>query len=344
MSIYDRYNNLLKRRASLEDRSFQNFSESYEKEKGDFTRYILGAMKPVEAKYTKRLIEQGNRVESQLSDRLEDEYSNLKFRRQGSVSNNTHIKYYSDVDVLVIIDKFHTLAHPLIPSNPYKGDPEEDLLSLRKDCKREISNAFPAVNIDDSGSTAISIEGGSLACKVDIVPSNWYDTVAYSLSGNEYERGIQVLDKHNMVRKLNFPFMFNYRLIAFDYNCQGIPIALIRLLKTIKADAIEEGKEIELSSFDICSIIYRMPTEYLYLDLLNPLAVIDKLCDWCLKIISNDELKKSLMVIDETRKIFDNIDKEIGLLNIFSELIEIKKNALSENTINFRTASHVVYS
>ncbi len=106
MSINNRYDNLLRRRASLEDRSLYYFSESFEKEKGEYTKYILGAMKPVEAKYTKRLIEQGDRVESQLAGRLDVEYSNLEFRRQGSVSNNTHIKYYSDVDVLVVIDKF----------------------------------------------------------------------------------------------------------------------------------------------------------------------------------------------------------------------------------------------
>ncbi len=137
--------------------------------------------------------------------------------------------------------------------------------------------------------------------------------------------------------------MFNYRIIAFNSNKQGIPNALIRLLKTIKADAVAEGEEIELSSFDICSLIYRMPPEFFYLDLLNPIAVTEKLCDWFLRIVSNDQLKKNLMVIDESRIIFDDISKEIGLMNIYLELIEIKKNALSENPINFKTASHVVY-
>lgn len=112
MTITDRYTRLLQRRAPSEDRIHEKFEESYERERGDHTRYILGAMRPVDAKYTKRLAEQGDRVENQLGKRLEAEYPTLEFRKQGSVSNDTHIRYFSDIDVLTIIDKFVTLERP----------------------------------------------------------------------------------------------------------------------------------------------------------------------------------------------------------------------------------------
>jgi len=332
MPIANRYQRLLARRAPSEDRLVTNFSESYERERGEYTKYLLGAMRPVDPKYTKRLAEQGDRVENQLTKQLRDDYPGLEFRRQGSVSNLTHIKYYSDVDVLTIIDKFHTVEPPNLPRNPYAGDPKDDLLTLRQDCAAAIRHAFPAVDVDDDGSTCVSLSGGSLVCDVDVVPANWYDTVQYVRGDGDFWRGIMVLNRDEMERIRNRPFLFNERIDTHDRQRLGIPRMLIRLLKSIKADYEEDtsGQSVPFSSFDICSVVYRMPDPYLTVQVTQPLHVIRNLIIWLQRLHADADLQRTLKVVDDSRLIFDEPTKAAGLAMITSDLVDKFNGALHE--------------
>jgi hypothetical protein len=288
-------------------------------------------MAPVAPALTQRLVEQGDRVENQLTTRLSAGYPALQFRRQGSVSNFTHIRYYSDVDILTIIDKFYTLEPPQQPAIPYQGEPIDDLIELRKHCVRELEAAFPSASVNDDGSTSIVLEGGSLACSVDIVPSNWYDTNAYAAGEGEHTRGIMVLNKEERTRMRNYPFLFNHRLDVHDRARTGVPRMLIRLLKSEKADHEEEsGTELEASSFDICSIVYRMPDSYLDVPLRQPLRIILALLKWLYHVLSTTDLQKSLKVIDDSRLIFDSSEKASALGKIYADLYEDYSEALKE--------------
>jgi hypothetical protein len=341
MNISQRYKNLLVRRAPIEDRQLRVFSESYETVQGENTKYIIGAIKQVDQKYTLKLIEQGDRVENQLKKRISDIYPEIQFKRQGSVSNLTHIKYFSDVDVLVIIDKFISLENPQIATNPFTGSPENALLDLRKKCFQELSAAFPQVKIDDSGASSISLEKGSLVCKVDVVPSNWLNTNAYVISGNEYDRGIMVLNKDEMKRKINYPFRFNYRLDEKDGECNGAVRMLIRLLKTIKADAQEEGTTIDFSSYDICSCAYRLPSEFLRYNYNEPLSIIHNFLLWMESIKDNVDVRSTLMVVDDSRKIFDDETKKVEFVKLYNDLLSIYNGAIMENQGKLVTEAHL---
>ncbi len=61
-------------------------------------------MNGVEQSYTERSKEAGERVKNHLKETLND----VVYRYQGSVMTNTHIKGNSDIDLLVITDKFYT--------------------------------------------------------------------------------------------------------------------------------------------------------------------------------------------------------------------------------------------
>lgn len=290
-------------------------------------------MRPVDGKYTGRLVEQGNRVEAQLKDRITDDYPDVDFRRQGSVSNHTHIRYYSDVDVLVIIDKFFTLEPPQRPSIPYTGIPEDDLLVLRRKCVRELSKAFWAAEVDDGGANSISLSGGSLACKVDVVPSNWYHTNDYSCTGLECFKGIMILNKEEMKRKKNYPFLFNSRIDESDNKRNGVTRMLIRLLKTIRSDSEEEKNPIDFSSFDICSVVYRMPDEYLGFRLTEPLDIIRNLLNWMSTVLDRESIRNTLMVVDDSRKIFDVSGKTVEFRKLFNDLKIVYDGAVKESLL-----------
>lgn len=342
MTISQRYQRLLDRRAPHDDRIIAKFAESFERQAGEATRYLLGAMRPVDATYTQRLREQGDRVENQLATRLRAEYPGLAFRRQGSVSNNTHIKYYSDVDVLAIIDRFVTLQRPQVPQIPYAGDPVDDLTELRAACVRELRRAFPMATIDDRGSTAVAISGASLACKVDAVPANWFDSNRYASSGLEHDRGVQVLDKFTRERTANYPFQFNHRIHRFDIDHFGTPRMMMRLLKTVRAELEEEGTQAECSSFDLCSLVYRMPESLLVARPDQPLILIGRLLDWLSMSFSVDELRSNLKVVDDSRVIYRNQSVVSGVILVYRELDATYRAARSElRDVGLITEAHI---
>lgn len=332
MSVITKYERLLSRRAPQSDRIFQQFSESFETEVGVASKYLVGAMQAVAPKYTDKLIEQGNRIEGQLRSRLAGEYPRLNFRHQGSVSNDTHIRYHSDVDVLVIIDKFETLESGLTPSLPYVGDPNEELKKLRKRCATELNTAFPFASIDDSGSSCVTISGGSLVCSVDAVPANWFNTIAWTKDKNESDRGVQVYNRDTNSRPKNYPFRFNQRIDGFDAVTFGIPRRLIRLLKSIKADHEElySNVEIDFSSFDICSLIYRMPIQAGATLLLAPLQAVSSLIAWMESVLNQESLRRSLMTADDSRLIFDTSAKAQGLTILLQDLRGLLTQAQKE--------------
>lgn len=322
MSTRTKYERLLARRAPQDERRLYNFSESFESQYGEATKYLIGAMSPVAPRYTERLVEQGDRVENQLRTRLAELYPALGFRRQGSVSNNTHIKFHSDVDVLVIIDKFHTVEPPLQPSNPYQGNPNQDLIDLRQKCAEKLKDAFPAATVDNEGSTCVTIEGGSLACAVDAVPSNWVDTVAWNQTRQEHDRGVEVYNREKKQRILNRPFLYNHRIHTHDVPRQGAPRSLMRLLKNIKADHEKsvQDEDVDFSSFDICSLVYRMPND-LFTGIHNrPLRLIYALLIWIANVLNNASPRERIKVVDDSRLIFDTPTKERGLRTLFEDL------------------------
>lgn len=64
----------------------------------DVLVYVRTAMKGVDVEYTKRSKDAGERVKDHLSKEL----TQVTFKYQGSVMTNTHIKSYSDIDLLTI--------------------------------------------------------------------------------------------------------------------------------------------------------------------------------------------------------------------------------------------------
>src|SRR5579863_5137093 len=65
-------------------------------------RYAIGAMQPIDDEYTKNTYEEGNRVKAQLDKALNQPRQTAEFEYQGSVTNNTHIKAHSDIDLLAL--------------------------------------------------------------------------------------------------------------------------------------------------------------------------------------------------------------------------------------------------
>lgn len=310
--------------AKLFNEAYRNISQS------ESVKYVVGSMQPIDPEYTKNTYKQAERVRSQLENRLTD---SCEYKYQGSVTNDTHIKAKSDIDLLVIIDKFYTVQSPQTPKNPYKGDPLQDLIDLRNEAERALEAAFSQARIDKSGNKSISIEGGSLTRKVDVVPSNWYHTNKYTESGNEIYRGVQILDKSVPTRLANTPFLHNAWIDHKDKNTQGGMRKASRLMKSLKYDS----EDIDLSSYDIVSIAFNMPDESLSYPKGGELRILSSCLDFCKKLQSDPNLRQSIEVPDGHRKVFCEGHATLsGLNQLTRELEQLANDVLRENQRSFR--------
>ncbi|WP_198675422.1 nucleotidyltransferase family protein [Pleomorphovibrio marinus] len=318
------------------------FSISY----SDILKYVRYAMKGVEPEYTKKSKLAGERVQNHLKGNLND----VVYKYQGSVMTNTHIKGTSDIDLLVICDKFYTfdrksittvlttesLKNQLnytqvkklqgeIDNAGYSGSALNDLKKNRLDCENLLVPIYDICDI--SHSKAIKITNKSLIRDVDIVISNWYDNVTAVLSDKDTDfRGIQVYNKNtNSKGEPDYPFLSIKRINERSSETNGRLKKMIRFLKNIKADS---DLDIKLTSFDFNAICYDIETfkyssnnfyELVYIVYIQLKSLAD-----------NYEHSNNLKSVDGNEYIFRNDTSKLdSLRNLMTEinsiLVDLKK-------------------
>lgn len=310
--------------AKLLNEAYRSISQS------DSVRYVIGAMQPIDPEYTKNTYAEGERVCNQLQKRLSNK---CDYEYQGSVTNDTHIKARSDIDILVLTKKYETLEDPQVPGNPYKGNPVQDLLDLRTESISSLESAFPEATVDSSGAKSVSIEGGSLRRKIDVVPSNWFNTNKYAETNQQMYRGVQILDAENKTRLKNTPFLHNAWIAHRDGNTNGGLRKAARLMKSLKYDT----ESIDLSSYDIVSIAFNIPEAELNLPKNMELAILDSCHNFCMDLQSNSYKREALEVPDGHRKIFTDGHATLnGLNQLTAALGDLVNDVLRENARSFR--------
>lgn len=165
----------------------RSFSGMYGIDK-DIAKYVWMAMSAVDDEYTKITKQAGENVKSYLSLYQ----SNVTYKYQGSVMTNTHIKGYSDIDLLTICNKFSgteiwkvrqklsdsTISYvekrQLMQFNdnfcPYTGDILQDMRDLRRSNEQLLRKRY--VQCDTKKSKAIRITNQDLHREVDIVTAS----------------------------------------------------------------------------------------------------------------------------------------------------------------------------
>lgn len=306
-------------------------------------KYAVGAMQPIDPEYTSNTIAEGKRVQAQLSAGLHGAGIPCEFRFQGSVTNDTHIKAHSDIDLVVLFTLFHTVEPPQPVVHPYSGDTLADLVGVRRASQQILTAAFPAVTVDASGGKALTLTGGSLRRKIDVVTANWWNTVAYGDSGLETFRGIQILDVSGPSTIKNKPFLHNHRIDEKDRTVSGAMRKVTRLLKSLKYDA---ETPVRMSSYDIASVAYSIPSEWLATSPGQDLLLLDRAAQWVQFLCANDDARNALRVPNNTRTVFgvDGATKE-SLLDLHREVQNLREEVAQRLARSFRRleAARIMY-
>lgn len=321
-------------------------AERYQKRASEpSTQYALGGMQEVDGNFTSICLTEGLRVGKLVKDSITTK-SDLKF--QGSVPLNTHIRRGSDVDVLVITDRFFTYSTEGRKASTYAGTYTEaqatdDMKRLRKECETALINGYPAADVDITGSKSISVSGGSLLRKVDIVPANWFEGEQYQSSEQEYDKGIMVYDKHTQERPKNWPFLFMRKIDITNGKTQDGTKKAIRLIKNIINDS---SRGLELSSYDVASIVWNMPIEWLNVSTQHELKILASVQAYLEYLRNRLPYAETLDTPDLSRKIFNKKEKleNLGKLSLevdhLAEAVyaELKQKVRRDTLLNGNTS------
>lgn len=215
------------------------------------------------------------RQKQHLRERIED----VSFEYQGSVMTDTHIKGASDIDLLVVCDKFYgteinkvreelqsgrsidyvqriRLSNYNSSFSQYLGNSNEDLRRLRTSIETIMRANYTIC--DTSKPKAVKITNQHLHRDVDIVTASWFQSYDYVLNGMPSEmRGIKIYNKEtDYAEGPDYPFLSISRINERSAQTNGRLKRMIRFLKNVRTDS---DQEINLSSFDINAICYSIP-------------------------------------------------------------------------------------
>ena len=313
----------------------------------DVLVYIRFAMKGVEPEYTQTSKRAGENVKKHL-----EPLNDVEFKYQGSVMSNTHIKAYSDIDLVAISSKFYTwdntdaeryiseeeyrsklstsYLNKLIQQkqnfNPYQGDLLKDLQTLRSESENILKSKYSICDVDQP--KCINIKNQDLNRKVDIVIANWYDDVRSIIYDRGENRGIQIYNKHTNSRETpDYPFVSIEKINERGNSTNGRLKKMIRFIKNVKADS---DLDIELSSFDINAICYDIsPSKYQNSTFIELIPVIySQLQSLC----TNSSHANDLVSVDEREYIFRN--NQSKLQNVKKVLSEVQSIYLDLKKVN----------
>ena len=299
MARSDRFDRLRMRRYPMEKlaearRQFSAIDSSQQ----DYN-YLVDSMQPIDAQFTENTFKEGIRVRDQLASNLPPKYQS-EFEFQGSVTSDTHIRIHSDIDLLALNGCFVSLDAGAPNSSPYSGNSTEELNSMRSDAARLLKINFPAVTVDDSPGKSITLEGGSLNRKIDVVIGNWWDTELWKKYNVKMARGVMILDTKGPTLIRNKPFWHNYEIDKKDKSTKGLR-KVIRLLKTLKYDA---DPELIISSYDIAAIAWNMSEPALTVQPDDYLTLASNALNELTRFIDNETLRNGLKVPNGTRAVF----------------------------------------
>jgi len=260
-------------------------------------RLIL-AMQPIDAESTEKTFANGESVKSQLQIWLPAEYR-VNFAYQGSVTNNTHIRIHSDIDLLAFHGGF--VLRDGAPQAPGLGINVIDALTrLRASTVSTLKSKFPTYIVDSNPGKSVAVSGPALSSKIDVVNGNWWDTLEYQRTQVLSDRGISILNSKVPETIQNKPFDHNRKIDEKDRQTGGLRKG-IRLLKTLKYSS---APQLSISSYDIAALVWNMSVSTLNVDENAYLNLAENIFKELCHFVDNQPVRDAMMVPNGTRKVF----------------------------------------
>ena len=303
----------------------------------DTEKYLIGSMEQVSYQQTNIVLKTGERVKNHLESYLNNESLYPGFDYQGSVTNNTHIKLNSDIDLIVASEEFFTPKDGAYAGfSTYAYDSAQTIRTLRSKCRNGLVNGFPAATVKEKA-RCWRISGGSLQRDVDVVPCNWIKNRNYEQTNNKIYLGIRVLDVERNIWIENYPFLHNAYLNDKDNQTGGNLKRIIRLLKTLREDA---RISIDVSSYDICGLAYSLDEASMKSGAYEGLfEFLERFLSYS-KALETDFIKQNTLIVPNKTRLLFSVDglkvSELKKLNIeLNEVLDDVRPTLERPILTF---------
>jgi hypothetical protein len=274
-------------------------------------KYLAESMMPIDNEYNQKTITAADNARKHLEKNFILTFDRA-YRYQGSVMTQTNIRTHSDIDLLTIIDRYHYLPSNVTPAYPYTGNPKKDINEMRDQIVKILKSIYDEV--DDQGSKSVSIYNKNLRRKVDIVPCYWYNSESYETYNNEFYRGVYLYDFDIDERtEIDYPFAHIQQVQTKGQNTNDGLRKGIRLLKTLKVDS---DSAIDLSSFQLTTIVYSVDESSLYYHRGSELRIAENISDKISQLINDPANRKELKSPNGTEKPLadDSVVKHLQML------------------------------
>ncbi|MEV5456659.1 hypothetical protein, partial [Streptomyces sp. NPDC052535] len=129
----------------------------------------------------------------------------------------------------------------------------------------------------------------------------------------------------------NLPFLYLRRLRERDDETWGGLKKAIRLCKTLKADAISDGKTVDISSYDIASALWNAAAGSLQAGIVKELSILAATTDYFVYLVANPAYAETLQTPDGSRKVFDTQAKLDAAAVLAQELLELSRAVSDEH-------------
>lgn len=300
------------------------------------TQRMLGAMLAIDAAETAASLAAATDLGNWLARALMAMGHPVECELQGSVPADTHIRDYSDVDLLVL-SRLVTTSDPFALRNllgwiglPASADRSLQVLGrLRRALEAILSANYPAA-VDISGSKAVRLGADAQGRPTDVVPSHWHDTADYDRSGQRADRGVVIFDSRAQATIEGRPFRHLDLLAARDGLSEGGLKRAIRLCKHLKAEAAEEGVGIGLSSFQITGVMYNLEPDALRVGAEPELASLAGAQAWLAHLVKSPATAGALSAPGTGRPLLPKTHDLAALEILSRRLTDLAEGVLEE--------------
>jgi hypothetical protein len=300
------------------------------------TQRMLGAMLATDAAETAASLAAATDLGNWLARALMAMGHPVECEIQGSVPADTHIRHYSDVDLLVL-SRLATTSDPFSLRNllgwigiPPSAERSLQVLRRLRRALEAILRANHPAAIDTSGSKAVRLAADAQGRPTDVVASHWHDTADYDRSGLRADRAVVIFDRQAQATIEGQPFRHLDLLAARDGLSEGGLKRAIRLCKHLKAEAAEEGIEIGLSSFQITGVMYGLEPDALRVGAEPELASLAGAQAWLAHLVESPATARALTAPGTGRPLLPKTHDLAALEIISRRLTELCEGVVEE--------------
>ena len=336
---YDRLQRVVAQRSDPDRKTRRGLAEGRSYTQHDkAASFVQLAMDSVDTSYT----ETSKAAGAAAQDHIVRTGSNFCYEFQGSVMTNTHIRGYSDIDLLVLLPQFYrydgnaltaarlnpsfaithgtaalTRINEVLNAAPFSGNSNQLASQARNLIETTMHQIYS--QCDTSGARSVKITNLHYHRDVDIVTCAWYEDLTSVISGRETQRGIQIYNKEKGTLDIvDYPFIKIERINTRGDETGDRLRRMIRFLKHCKESLASNSL---LTSFDLSSICYAIPKEHYHLatdeTIVRCLSIhLDNLC-------GDRNFRRNLLSVDGREHIFTDDTKLPSLVDLQAEVSAI---------------------